>query len=436
MADIISALSYALDLTEGQPLGHSIDTCILGMRLAAELSLSTEQRGNLYYALLLKDAGCSSNASRMCQIFGSDERQAKLEVKTTDWTRVSGESLSYLLHNVAPERSPFVRMWRILGIALHRETQSQALFTTRCERGADVARKIGFSEETAQAIRSLDEHWDGHGYPDKLRGNQIPLFAQIAGLCQTLEVYARTHGRRAAFDILEKRSGKWFNPELVRVAKKLESDDALWEALRLREIASEMVQDLDPGAAVVADEPRLDNICEAFGEVIDAKSPFTQSHSKGVAAMAVQIAERLGVSGRSKVMCRRAALLHDLGKLGVPNTILDKPGKLDALEWEVIRMHPLNTQRILEKISCFSELAFVAGAHHEKLDGSGYPHGLKAEDLPLTARIIAVADIYDALAARRPYRDALPIDQVVDLMSKDVPHRLDPVCFDAMVRAL
>lgn len=436
MAEIISALSYALDLTEGQPLGHSVDTCILGMRLADELRLSEKQKADLYYALLLKDAGCSSNASRMCQIFEADERRAKFEVKTTDWTRVNLESLVYLFHNVAPTRFLVKRMWKTLGIALHREEQSQALFSMRCERGAQVARKIGFSEETAQAIHSLDEHWDGSGYPDKLRGDQIPLFAQIACLCQTLEVCARTQGRAAAFATLDKRSGRWFNPELVQAAKKLETNTALWAGLQSRDTATQMVQELDPGETVIADESRLDNICEAFGEVIDAKSPFTQRHSVGVATMAVRIAAQIGISQVAKVMCRRAALLHDLGKLGVPNTILDKPGKLNEAEWEVIRMHPLNTLRILERIACFSELAFVASAHHEKLDGSGYALGLKAAELPLTARIIAISDIYDALASRRPYRDALPIDEVVYIMSKDVPHRLDGLCFEAMLQVL
>lgn len=249
LADIISSLSYALDLTEGQPPGHSVGTCILGMRLAEELELPAADRADLYYALLLKDAGCSANASRMCQIFGSDERQAKLQVKTTDWTRVSLESLLYLFHNAGPGESLLRRWWRIGKIAAGRHRNSRALFSMRCERGANVARKIGFSERTAHAIHCLDEHWDGGGYPQNLRGNQIPLLAQIAGLCQTLEVYARACGPGAAIAIMRERSGTWFSPELVRAAAHLEGDEQLWRNILSPSIAMSIVNDLDPGAA-------------------------------------------------------------------------------------------------------------------------------------------------------------------------------------------
>jgi HD-GYP domain-containing protein (c-di-GMP phosphodiesterase class II) len=152
--------------------------------------------------------------------------------------------------------------------------------------------------------------------------------------------------------------------------------------------------------------------------------------------MAVRMAGALGLTEADTVMCRRSALLHDMGKLGVPNTILDKPGKLTDDEWKIVRMHPLDTFRILERIPCFKELAFVASSHHEKLDGSGYALGLKADDLPLVSRLVAVADIFDALAAERPYRKAIPIEEVVRIMGEEVPHRLDATCFEAMLRSL
>jgi len=436
LSSIISALSYALDLTEGQPMGHAVKTCVLGMRLAESLALSPEDRADLYYALLLKDAGCSSNASRMCQIFGSDERKAKAEVKTTDWTRVSLDGLRYLYGNVAQGGTMLRRLATIAGIAVHRDRQSIELFSLRCERGANVARKIGFAERTARAIHNLDEHWDGSGYPARLKGHEIPLFAQIANLCQTVEVFASMQGRSVAFEVLRQRTGTWFNPSLVRAAQELENDETMWASLATRESAMARVKELDPGQSIVVDESRLDSICEAFGEIIDAKSPYTQRHSKGVADAAVAMATVLGLSAEETTVCRRAALLHDLGKLGVPNTILDKPSRLDAHEWDVIRMHPFNTYNILDRIPHFQEIAFIASAHHEKLDGSGYHRGIGADQLSLAARIIAVADIFDALASTRPYRKAMETEEVLRLIAKDVPHRLDAACYEALKASL
>jgi len=165
--------------------------------------------------------------------------------------------------------------------------------------------------------------------------------------------------------------------------------------------------------------------------VIDVKSPYTHAHSKGVTAAAVAIASRLGLEKEIPVI-RRAALLHDIGKLSVPNKILDKNGKLTAQEWETMRLHPYYTQRILERISGFKHLAFIASTHHEKLDGSGYYRNLRATQLPLAARSITMADIYDALSAKRPYRDALPTEKVLEIISKEVPHALDESCFEAL----
>src|SRR5271167_1816941 len=150
MSDLISALSYALDLTEGQPMGHSVKCCVLGMRLAEICGVATEERGDLYYALLLKDAGCSSNAARMYEILGGDERKAKSEAKLTDWSSITFDGLEYLLRNVMPGRSRLDRLLAIASVAANRNTQAADLISTRCNRGAQIARNIG----TARVFRA------------------------------------------------------------------------------------------------------------------------------------------------------------------------------------------------------------------------------------------------------------------------------------------
>jgi len=432
MSDLISALSYALDLTEGQPMGHAVKCCLLSMRLANILQLPVQQKSDLYYATLLKDAGCSSNAARMYDILGGDERKAKQEIKSTDWTRVNFDGLEYLLRNVMPGRSRLERVFAIASVATNREAQTRELINLRCDRGAQIARKIGFSEAVTSPIYGLDEHWNGKGFPAGCKGPDIPLFSRIMNLCQTLEVFVTLNGVSDAFQVLRDRSGSWFDPELVRAAGELEEDQELWKILE-QDRVRESVMEMEPlSISLYADEAKLDNVCEAFASVIDTKSPYTHSHSRAVTSVAVAISQRLALPEEQVTLVRRAALLHDIGKLSVPNNILDKRGKLTAAEWETVRLHPYYTQRILERIRGFQHLAFVASSHHERLDGSGYFRNLRNAQIPPASRAIAVADVYDALSSKRPYRGALSKSDVFRTMAADVPHALDADCFAAL----
>jgi HD-GYP domain-containing protein (c-di-GMP phosphodiesterase class II) len=406
LSDVVSALSAALDLTEGQTMGHAVRSCILGMRIAEELHLPVQDSHDLYYALLLKDAGCSSNSARMHQILGSDDIRAKREVKFEDWTKPSLSGLRYLLRNVLPGSSLPRRLVKAVELGLEQNRNNAEVIGARCERGAEIARKIGLNQASADAIRSLDEHWSGAGYPEHRKGQQIPILARIMNVSQTLEVFASARGPAQAVRVVAERGGSWFDPEIVRIVTSLEHDEKLWERVQ-SENAREHVLQMEPGTAIRASAERIDNICRAFAEVIDAKSPYTFTHSMGVAEAAV-------------------------GKLSVSNAILEKPGKLNDDEWKTMKMHPVYTKKIVEKISGFEDLAFVAGAHHERLDGKGYPNGLTGAQLPLTARIICVADVYQALSEKRPYRDGLSAKVVFNMMEEDATTRLDAECLTAL----
>lgn len=433
MSEIISALSYALDLTDGQPLGHSVRACMMGMRLAQQIGMSQGEQADLYYALLLKDAGCSSNASRLFHILNADEIRAKADVKTTDWTRVGWESLHYALTHVATGMPFLQRMQRLFEVAATRQQDSCALVTIRCERGSYIARQLGFSNSVSEGIYNLDEHWNGRGYPDGLRKQEIPLFSRIANLAQTLDVFWTAYGPEAALDAAKKRSGRWFDPDLVKAATSLANSGALWKGLNDPDLVRK-ISFLEPEfRRMKATDQSIDKICMAFAEVIDAKSPFTYRHSTGVAEAAVEIGQWFGMNTASLKQLRRAALLHDIGKLSVPNSILEKPAKLTVEEWNVIRAHPYYTCEILKKIPGFERLSLDAAAHHERLDGSGYWRGLHGEHLSRYARILAVADIFDALHAKRPYRDAMPLDRVFQLLREDAPHALDLPCVEALI---
>lgn len=432
LSEVLAALSQALDLTEGQPMGHTARSCAIGMRIADEVGITDpDDRSALFYSLLLKDAGCSSNSARVCAMFGHDDIAIKTDLKTVNYHHLK-EALGYVTRNIQPDGSAFKRAMYLKDIVRHGTDGSRALTRTRCERGAAIARMLGFNNATADAIHSLDEHWNGKGYPDGLVGDQIPMFARILNLAQSTEIFFRLSGVDAALDVVEERSGSWFDPELVDALMKTRIDSSFWRNLEIASVGS-LVRPLEPADRVqIADEDQLDKVAEAFAQVIDAKSPYTASHSLGVATIAVGISRVMDEPEDAVRDMWRAGLLHDIGKLGVSNTILDKPGKLTADEWTLMREHPRLSAEILGRISAFSDIAPMAAAHHERLDGSGYHLGLNASQLSRQARILAVADVCEALMADRPYRDSLPTESVIEIIEGDAPHKLDIECVESM----
>ena len=426
LSGLIGALSYALDVTEGEPPGHAVRSCLIGMRLADELGLGAGARSDLFYALLLKDAGCSANSARMAALFAADDHEAKRTSKRVDWARPFS-AFVWSLRTVAPGGSLRARADRLLAIRDEGEV-TRSLMQARCDRGAEIARMLGFSDATAEAIRALDEHWDGRGQPRGLHGTEIPLAARILCLAQTVEIFHAAKGVGAAYRVAARRAGQWFDPALVDALGALRADVGFWASLAEPDLSG--VE--PPDRALVADENRLDQIAEAFAGVIDAKSPWTRQHSDHACAIATGIAEVLGLEAAAVRDLRRAARLHDIGKLAISNRILDRPGRLTDQEFANVKEHPVVTQRILERVPGFSELATVASAHHERLDGSGYPHGLSAGDLTIPMRVLAVADVYEALTAERPYRPAWSSDRALEIIRLDVPQRLDHDAFAAL----
>jgi putative nucleotidyltransferase with HDIG domain len=426
LSEVVGALSHALDITEGEPPGHALRSCLIGMRLGQELGLDAATRSDLFYALLLKDAGCSANSARMAALFGADDHIAKRTSKRVDW---SGKLPAFMwsLRTVAPDGSLRDRGRRLKAIKNEGEV-TRRLMQARCDRGAEIALLIGLSTETAEGIRGLDEHWDGRGQPRGLRGEEIPLLARIVCLAQTVEIFHAAGGVRGAWGMARRRSRGWFDPALVDTLGACLSDVAFWESLKDADVSAWEPED----RVLRADDARLDRIAIAFAGVIDAKSPWTYQHSDRASMIAASVATMLGVDAAAVRDLRRAALLHDIGKLAVSNRILDKTGRLNAAEAAIIREHPLVTAQILERVPGLRELAAMAGAHHERLDGHGYPRGLTADALDLPMRVLAVADVYEAVTSERPYRMAMSSEQALRILRAEAPGRLDAAVVGAL----
>ncbi len=430
LSELISALSFALDITEGQPEGHCVRCCWIGMHIGEVIGLPEQARWELYYTLLLKDLGCSSNAARICELYLTDDLSFK-----RDFKQVNGslpQVLNFVLKHTGLKAGLSERFHTLLTIFRDGDKLATELVETRCQRGAAIARQLRFSDAVADGIHGLDERWDGSGKPQRLSGEQIPLAARIALLAQVIDVFHHAGGRDAAMEEIRQRAGRWFDPMLVTAFEQVAVNSLFWEKLT-SPLLPEIILALEPAQYSMAiDDAYLDEIASAFGQVVDAKSPYTAGHSARVALYADLIAENMGLSDATRRWLKRGALLHDVGKLGVSNTILDKPGKLDADEWAAVQRHALYTEEILSRINTFARLAEVAGAHHEKLDGTGYPHGRQAAQISLETRIITTADIFDAITAERPYRDAIPILRTLEMMAEHVGTALDPTCFQAL----
>lgn len=430
LSELLGALSCALDMTEGQPAGHSMRCCWIGVHVGRRMGLDDEALWELYYVLLLKDLGCSSNAAKLADFYGADDLAFKRAFKTIG-PKVT-DAIEFLMGNAAQGRTPIARARALVHIFRHTGRVSRDLIETRCHRGADIARRLRFSEAVAQGIQHLDEHWDGGGLPEGLGGAAISLYARIALLAQAVDVFHTESGRDAALAEARRRSGARFDPQVVQALEQAAIDDAFWSGLTSPTLAEALIALEPPRRRLPLDDDWLDDIAAGFGQVIDAKSPFTSGHSTRVAAYADALGEALGVVPERRRWLRRAALLHDVGKLGVSSTILEKPSRLESDEWSAMQGHAGKTQEILSRIGAFDELARVSAAHHEKLDGTGYPLGLRDTQISLETRIITACDFFDALTADRPYRAAMPTGKALDIMRGEVGQAVDPQVFAAL----
>jgi HD-GYP domain-containing protein (c-di-GMP phosphodiesterase class II) len=389
--------------------------------------------GTLYYTLLLKDLGCSSNAARICELYLADDRSFKRDFKRVGTS--APQMLAFVVGHTGQHAGWRRRIGAILNIVRNGDAVATELIQTRCSRGAEIARQLRFPDAVADGVYSLDEHFDGGGRPDGREGAAIPLASRIALLAQVVDVFHFSAGPGAALDEARRRAGSWFDPELVAALEAEARAPGFWETLAGDDVA-DAVEALEPvHRSVRFDDDYLDAIAAAYGEVVDAKSPFTAGHSARVGHYADCVARELGLPDERRRWLRRAALLHDVGKLGVSNAILDKPGRLDADEWVAVKMHAVYSEEILARIPPFVALARVAAAHHERLDGTGYPRGVAAADIALETRVITVADIFDAISAERPYHAPTPVERTLDIMRGHLGSAIDADCFAALERS-
>jgi HD-GYP domain-containing protein (c-di-GMP phosphodiesterase class II) len=427
LAELIASISLATDLGLGQPMEHVLRSCILGLRIAEDLELEESERAVVYYVALLAWLGCHADAHEQFAWFGDDI------ALRADRHFADGVGRRFLIGHVGRGEAPVRRVRRVGSLLVSGREALSAMEATHCLVAGQFAMRLGLSAQVRDALQHIFERWDGKGTPAGLRGAEIALPARIVVLADMVESFRRLGGREAAVDVARRRAGGQFDPALAgHVCEHADAllaglDEAMgWDAA----IAAE------PALAMRLSGVALDSALAAIADFADLKSPYTTGQSRGVAERVASAALHAGLGESAAAELRRAGLLHDVGRLGVSNTIWDKTGPLTDGEMERVRMHPYLTQRTFSRAPRLARLAEVAATHHERLDGSGYPRGLAGGALSPEARILAAADAYQAMTELRPHRAALSVaDAANQLRHEAVSGRLDPDAVDAVLGA-
>jgi HD-GYP domain-containing protein (c-di-GMP phosphodiesterase class II) len=433
LAELMAALSLATDLGLGQPLEHELGICLTALELAERLGCSAQERSDVYYIALLEHVGCTGAAPYLASWVGGDEIHFQSGVQVLGPVSEPAEDLRYLVRRLADDRPLPERARLLVKLLVAGKRQGELMAANLCEGATLLARRLHMREEVALALGQLMERWDGKGLPGEAAAEEISRPQRIVRVAHDFVAIADARDREAAVDALERRRGRGYDPAIVDAA--LAEPEALLRAADVPD-AWERVIEAEPRPVATISGAGLASVARAFGEFTDVKVSFLHGHSARVAELAGTAAEALGCSRAEASEVRAAGFLHDVGRVAVPNGIWDKPGPLSAGERERVRLHPYYTERVLERSGALAPLAALAGAHHERLDGSGYHRGATAAQLSLGARLLAAADAYDAMTHDRPHRGALsPADARAELGGMVRAGALEKRAVDAVLEA-
>jgi len=361
----LSAMANALDTIEinifGMPTNHSKRIAYISVIIAREFRLTDEEIFDLASLAILHDNGASMNI------------------------------LQDRLQGTVKDKINFLETKKI-----------------HCSIGEDNIKNFPFLTNPVNIIKYHHEKYDGSGFFG-LSHDEIPIFSQIIALADTLDLafdLEHTANKDMITAFVREHANTFFSPLLADTFIEIAGRKDFWDDLSDQNIDGSL-RTLVPSFSNELSYSEIRRITKTFSKMIDAQSEFTQRHSSGLSEKLEIMAAFYELDPVLTLKLSIATDLHDLGKLVISSAILDKPGKLTEEEFEEIKKHPLITRLCLQEIDGFENITQWASNHHEKLDGSGYPKGLKACDLDFYSRLIACLDVYQALREERPYRKAM-----------------------------
>jgi HD-GYP domain-containing protein (c-di-GMP phosphodiesterase class II) len=426
LADLLAGLSLISDLGLGLPPENAMRSCLVGAALARKIDLHEREVADVFYTSLFQHIGCTGYAHETYLVW-IDDIAANRAARRTNFADPKDLFMSYL-PTLTRGMSARQRARVASNFFTKGPTFLKRFTTATCEVAAQTARRLGLSDGVQRGLHQVFEWWNGRGAPQGLKGDDIALVGRVAFVGGTAAEYDMLGGPELAIEAVRRRSGTIFDPAVA--------DAFVTHAAELLEVASigdprERLLEAEPKPVRLISEAQLPQVATVFGDIADLKIPFTHGHSAGVARLARAAGEKLGLDPTALLQLHVAALLHDLGRIGIPDVIWEKPGKLTTADWEQIRLHPYHSERILSCSPVLQPMAVLAGMHHERMDGSGYHRGCTAAQIPVPTRVLAAADVLQAMMQSRPHRDALTLDEAAERIHDEAREgRLDP---DAVV---
>jgi HD-GYP domain-containing protein (c-di-GMP phosphodiesterase class II) len=415
LADVLASLSLVADLGFALPADEAMRSCLIATAMARRLSLPESDVADVFYTALLEHVGCTGFAHETASVYG-DELVVNAAAARTDPDDMRDVLQTYM-RAVTRGRRP-LGVARIVVFELTQGSRfGQRFVATTCEVGRATARRLGLPDSVQRGLYEVNESWNGKGGPRGLRGDAISIAGRIAQLGFTAAHFAAIGGAELAESVVRQRAGKALDPAIAGTFV-----DAAPAVLAAADVD-------DPTAAVLDAEPvpvrtvepaQLAEVAAVIGDIADLKSPFTLGHSAGVGALVRGAAERLRLEAAEVDRLHVAALLHDLGRVGISDGTWEQPGPLSATRWEQVRLHAYHSERILSRSAALEPMAKIAGMHHERADGSGYHRGSASRETPMAARLLGAADAFQAMTQTRAHRAALSADVAADRVRDEV----------------
>lgn len=424
-------MCLATDLGMGFPFEHGLQATLMTMRLAELLNVDSETASHTYYLSLLMYSGCTTDVEEHSRIFVGGATANLMPVQFGSRT----QSLGGVARAVSsPDSRPLRRAYEIATRVPMAARFLRPHFTAICEVAQMVAERLGMPPAVHGMFFSLTDRWDGKGALGRAKGDDIPLPLRIVHVARDAANQRLIGDDQYVTVVIRERAGHAFDPDVANafadhadeILAAFETTTSVWEST----LAAE------PKPQQALSGTAIDGALAAIGDFADLVSPSLAGHTSGVAQLAADAAELMGFDATNVRKIRRAALVHDVGRVAVHPRIWLKPGRLTADEWEQVRLHPYHTGRVLAHSQFLKEIATVACAHHERLDGSGYSQGATAASLSAPARLLATADAFHAKTEHRPYRQPHSPTEAAEMLGRDAKQgKLDAGCVAAVLEA-
>lgn len=401
LGELIATFALAQDNAFGQPLESQLRSCLLAAWLGEQAGYSPELRATIHWVALLRYLGCTGHAHEVATVFGDEIaiRARTLVHDAANPAEVMNDVMAFATAGHPPEAHEAIIA------ALHAGVQEWIVrnFNSGCEVGDMLAERLAIGSPVRAALRHTFERWNGHGFPNGTSGEAIPLAMRVVHLTHDMEAIGRLFSPAQALAAAGERRDRTYDPAL---ADLFVAHGARWFERLAAVEPWDAVLELEPEPRRTLTDAGLDQALEVAADFIDLKSPYMAGHSRRCAALAVAAGRKLGLSDAELTDLRRAALLHDFGITGVPNSIWDKPGSLTRAEFDRVELHPLLTEQMLRRTAALASLNPIAARHHEKPDGSGYHRRCRSEPGELAAAVLSATEVFVGLTSERADRQA------------------------------